>query len=53
VIGRHSTPHTHGRSGGGGDLEMAARHLGHASIETTRIYVKWNDQGLKKAVGEW
>ncbi len=39
--------------GEGGDLEMAARHLGHASIETTRIYVKWNDQGLKKAVGEW
>ncbi len=39
--------------GEGGDLEMAARHLGHASIETTRIYVKWNDQGLKRTVGEW
>ncbi len=39
--------------GEGGDLEMAARHLGHASIETTRIYVKWNDQGLKRAVSEW
>ncbi len=37
----------------GGDLEMAARHLGHASIKTTRIYIKWSDEGLKKAVGEW
>lgn len=36
-----------------GDLEMAARHLGHASIKTTRIYIKWSDEGLKKAVGEW
>ncbi len=39
--------------GEGGDLEMAARHLGHASIETTRIYVKWSDEGLKRTVGEW
>ncbi len=38
----------------GGDLEMAARHLGHASIETTRIYAaKWSDEGLKRTVGEW
>jgi len=34
--------------------EAAGRSsTGHASIETTHIYVKWNDQGLKKAVGEW
>jgi len=37
----------------GSDLEMAARHLGHASIKTTRIYIKWSDEGLKKAVWEW
>lgn len=41
------------RASVGGDLEMTAHHLGHASIETTRIYVRWNNQGLKKAVGEW
>jgi len=37
----------------GGDLEMAARHLGHASLETTRIYVKWSDEGLRRTIGEW
>jgi integrase/recombinase XerC len=36
-----------------GSLEDAARHLGHAGIETTRVYAKWNDQALTDALGEW
>lgn len=36
-----------------GNLEMAARHLGHSSIETTRIYAKWSDEGLQATVGAW
>lgn len=36
-----------------GRLEDAARHLGHASIETTRIYAKWADDTVKKAVEDW
>ncbi len=34
-------------------LEEAARHLGHASIETTRAYAKWSDTRLKATVGAW
>ena len=34
-------------------LEEAARHLGHASIETTRVYAKWSNTRLKATVGEW
>lgn len=34
-------------------LEEAARHLGHASIETTRAYAKWSDARLKETVGAW
>lgn len=37
----------------GGNLEPAARHLGHATLETTRIYAKWNEQELEGSVGEW
>jgi len=36
-----------------GNLEMAARHLGHSSIETTRVYAKWSDEGLNNTVGGW
>jgi len=36
-----------------GNLEMAARHLGHSSIETTRVYAKWSDDALHTTVGEW
>ena len=30
-----------------GNLEPAARHLGHASLETTRTFAKWSDQRLE------
>jgi len=36
-----------------GDLEAAARLLGHSSIETTRVYVKWSDDRLRETVGAW
>lgn len=36
-----------------GNLEPAARHLGHATLETTRIYAKWSDDLLEGTVGEW
>ena len=36
-----------------GNLEHAARHLGHASIETTRIYAKWSDRALSDAIAGW
>jgi len=34
-------------------LEEAARHLGHASIETTRVYAKWSNTRLRATIGEW
>lgn len=34
-------------------LENAARHLGHSSIETTRVYAKWADTALRDALSEW
>ncbi|MFC4485854.1 tyrosine-type recombinase/integrase, partial [Cupriavidus campinensis] len=37
----------------GRSLDDAARHLGHASIETTRVYAKWADEGLRDTLGEW
>ncbi|GHF63467.1 integrase/recombinase XerC [Deinococcus metalli] len=37
----------------GQSLDAAARHLGHASIETTRIYAKWADDGLKSVLSSW
>ncbi|WP_026299011.1 tyrosine-type recombinase/integrase [Deinococcus aquatilis] len=36
-----------------GSLEYAARHLGHSSIETTRVYAKWSDQALDDALAGW
>lgn len=36
-----------------GNLEYAARHLGHSSIETTRVYAKWSDQALNDALASW
>ena len=35
------------------NLEHVARHLGHSSIETSRIYAKWSDETLREALGEW
>ena len=37
----------------GSDLEAVARHLGHSTLETTRIYAKWSDENLKSSVGQW
>lgn len=34
-------------------MEDTARHLGHTSIETTRVYAKWSNQRLQATVGEW
>jgi integrase/recombinase XerC len=34
-------------------LEDAARHLGHASIETTRVYAKWADNTLRGELAGW
>jgi integrase/recombinase XerC len=36
-----------------GDLENVARHLGHASLETARVYAKWSDERLKNTVRDW
>ena len=36
-----------------GDLEVVARVLGHSSIETTRIYAKWDDERAAAAVATW
>jgi integrase/recombinase XerC len=35
------------------DLGLVADHLGHASIDTTRIYAKIADKRLDRTVGEW
>ncbi|NJK44156.1 MAG: site-specific integrase [Pleurocapsa sp. SU_196_0] len=35
------------------DLETVARHLGHANLETSRVYAKWSDEALKRAVEDW
>ena len=37
----------------GGDLDRAARHLGHASIETTRVYAKWSSDALERQLTNW
>lgn len=36
-----------------GSLEHAARHLGHASLDTTRVYAKWSDTALPDALAGW
>jgi integrase len=35
------------------DLETVARHLGHVNLETSRVYAKWSDEALKRAVEDW
>lgn len=37
----------------GFSLDDAARHLGHSTLETTRIYAKWSDDNLKRGIGRW
>jgi hypothetical protein len=32
---------------------MVARHLGHAKLDTSRIYAKWSDEKLAESVGDW
>lgn len=36
-----------------GSLEHAARHLGHATLETTRVYAKWSDRTLVDTLAGW
>jgi len=35
------------------DLEVVARMLGHSSLETARIYAKWDDTRAAEAVATW
>lgn len=37
----------------GASLDDVARHLGHSVLETARIYAKWNDDNLRRRVGQW
>ncbi|GGR73689.1 integrase [Deinococcus seoulensis] len=37
----------------GASLDDVARHLGHAVLETARIYAKWSDDSLRRRVGQW
>jgi len=34
-------------------MEDTARHLGHASTDTTRVYAKWSNTRLQATVGQW
>ena len=54
-LGVHSLRHSSGTRlyKQTGDLETVARHLGHANLETARIYAKWSDERLKQAVASW
>lgn len=36
-----------------GSIQDTARMLGHANLETARIYAKWSDESVRKAVGHW
>jgi len=36
-----------------GDLEAAARHLGHQRLEATHVYAKWSDRKLRETIGRW
>lgn len=52
--GFHAFRHYAGtRIAGALGLEDAARHLGHSSIETTRVYAKWADTSLSNALKNW
>ena len=37
----------------GASLDDVARHLGHAALETARIYAKWSDEGLRRRMADW
>lgn len=37
----------------GASLDDVARHLGHAVLETARIYAKWSDEGLRRRMAGW
>lgn len=37
----------------GASLDDVARHLGHANIETARIYSKWSEEGLRRRLSGW
>ncbi len=54
-MGMHSLRHSAGTRlySETGDLDTTARHLGHASIETSRIYAHWSDKTLKKTMAAW
>ena len=54
-LGLHALRHYAGTRlvASGGSMEMAARMLGHQQIETTRIYVAWADESLRKALETW
>jgi len=54
-LGMHSLRHSAGTRlyAETKDLDTTARHLGHKSIETTRIYAKWSDETLKATLGGW
>jgi integrase/recombinase XerC len=49
--GRHTSGHRAYRETK--DLNVVATHLGHSSIDTTRIYAKGADDQLERTVGEW
>jgi integrase/recombinase XerC len=53
--GMHALRHTAGTRlfAETGDLETTARHLGHATIETTRVYAKWSDRRLRETISRW
>ena len=34
-------------------LDTVARHLGHANVETTRVYAKWADEQLRTVLQTW
>jgi len=54
-LGVHALRHTAGTEivRATGDLEIAARLLGHQQLETTRIYVQWSDDRLKDTLKGW
>lgn len=54
-MGYHSLRHSCGTRliRGLSDLNDVARHLGHAKIETARVYAKWADDNLRNALADW
>lgn len=52
--GIHSLRHTFGtRLYRETDLQTTARMLGHAGVEVTTIYAKWNEEAGRRAIREW